>query len=98
MTTETAPFRVIETAPFLATAAGSQPALEDGDLRAQGVAGFAELLDACVELGVRVLACAIDSRAVALTPADLRPDIKAEIAGLVTLYAGTTASSQLVVI
>jgi peroxiredoxin family protein len=79
-------------------AAGRSAALQDGDLRAKGVAGFAELLDACVELGVRVIACEMGLRAVALTPADLRPDIKAEIAGLVTLYAGTTASSQLVVI
>jgi peroxiredoxin family protein len=73
-------------------------ALQDASLRSRGVAGFAELLDACVELNVRIIACEMGLRAVGLTPADLRPELKVEIAGLVTLYAATPPNAQLVVI
>ncbi len=62
------------------------------------MAGLVELLDACVELGVRVIACEMGLRAVGLAPADLRPELNAEIAGLVTLYAATPGTAQLVVI
>lgn len=81
-----------------ADVAGQSAALQDGALRNRGVAGLAELLDACIELGVRVIACEMGLRAIGLTPADLRPELKAEIAGLVTLYAATPQDHQLVVI
>ncbi|MEO8558080.1 MAG: DsrE family protein [Rhodospirillales bacterium] len=81
-----------------ADAAGKSATLQDGELRGKGVAGFAELFDACIELDVRIIACEMGLRAVGLTPADLRPELKTEIAGLVTLYAGTSSDAQLVVI
>jgi peroxiredoxin family protein len=79
-------------------AAGQAAALQDAALRANGVVGFDELLAACVELDVRIIACEMGLRAVGLVPTDLRPELKAEIAGLVTLYAATPATAQLVVI
>ena len=81
-----------------ADAAGRSAALQDAELRHRGVAGLGELLDACLELNVRIIACEMGLRAIGLSPDDLRPEVKAEIAGLVTLYAATPAGAQLVVI
>jgi peroxiredoxin family protein len=79
-------------------AAGRTAAQQDEDRRARGVAGLAELLDACLELGVRVIACEMGLRVAGLDPADLRPEAKAQVAGLVTLYAATPAGTPLVVV
>lgn len=79
-----------------ADAAGRSAAQQDAELRGRGVAGFAELLEACVELGARIIACEMGLRVAGLSAAELRPE--AEVAGLVTLYAATAAPAQLVVI
>lgn len=79
-------------------AGGRTAAQQDDDRRLRGVAGFAELFDACIELGAGVIACEMGLRVAGLTAADLRPEAKAEIAGLVTLYAATPSGAQLVVI
>ena len=58
---------------------------QDARLRAQGVAGFEELLAACAGLGVRIIACEMALKARGLAAAQLRADIAIEIAGVVTL-------------
>jgi predicted peroxiredoxin len=65
-----------------------QGAARDGDLRARGIGGFAELLSACVELGVRMIACEAGLRAADIAAAALDPALKVEIVGIVTLYNG----------
>ena len=63
--------------------AGDAAAL-DADLRARGVAGFEELVESCAALGVRVLACEMGLRAMALEDSALRDDLAIEVGGLVT--------------
>ena len=58
----------------------------DAELRARGIGGFEELISACVELGVRMIACEAGLRAADIAPARLDPALKVEIAGIVTLY------------
>ena len=60
---------------------------QDRQFRAQGVAGFEELLAACAALGVRIIACEMGLKARGLATAELRTDIEIEIAGVVTLLA-----------
>jgi peroxiredoxin family protein len=64
---------------------GLDGADQDRQFRAQGVAGFEELLAACASLGVRIIACEMALKARGLTEAELRSDIAIEIAGVVTL-------------
>jgi peroxiredoxin family protein len=68
----------------LSAAAGADGGAVDEDLRARGVAGFEELLSACVELGVRFIACEMGLRAMRLEPSALRSDVPIEVAGVVT--------------
>ena len=56
----------------------------DAALRTRGVAGFEELLTACHELGVRLIACEMALRAAGIDAAALRGDLKLEVAGVVT--------------
>ena len=63
----------------------------DADYAARGVATFEELLRACAELDVRIIACEMGLRAVGLAPADLRDDIPIDIAGVVTFLADASA-------
>ncbi len=81
-------------------AAPEGAAARDAAWRAKKVAGFEELLGACRELGVRLIACEMALRVLDLAPAalgdlappsrsdDLRPslrgDLKPEVAGVVT--------------
>lgn len=58
----------------------------DSRLRAQGVAGFAELLAAALELGLRLIVCEAGLRAKNLGADALDPALAGEIAGLVTFY------------
>jgi peroxiredoxin family protein len=61
-------------------------ALADADrdslIQGRGVAGLATLRDACIELGVRLIACEAGLRAEGLDPAQLLPEV--EIAGVAT--------------
>jgi peroxiredoxin family protein len=54
----------------------------DARIEARGVAGLDTLRDACVELGVRLIACEAGLRAEALDAAQLLPGV--EIAGVAT--------------
>ncbi|MEJ0071713.1 MAG: DsrE family protein [Pseudomonadota bacterium] len=65
-------------------AAPDQAATRDATWRARRVAGFDELLAACGELGVRMIVCEMALRAAALDAGSLRPDLKLEVAGVVT--------------
>lgn len=58
-------------------------AAEDDALRARGVAALQDLRAACVELGVRLLACDTGLRIAALEADSLLPSV--EVAGLPTL-------------
>jgi peroxiredoxin family protein len=57
----------------------------DAQFQANGVAGFEELLAACVALGGRFIACEMALKARGFAAAELRPDVAIEIAGVVTL-------------
>jgi uncharacterized protein len=65
----------------------------DDRLRHAGVAGLAELREASVELGVRMIACEAGLRAEAIDPAGLLPE--AEVAGIAT-FLSAIGSGQIV--
>jgi peroxiredoxin family protein len=67
----------------------------DATLRTCQVAGFEELLAACGDLGVRLIVCEMALRAAALDAAGLRPDLKIEVAGVVT-FLHAAAGGQIV--
>lgn len=67
---------------LLADPSGLDGAGRDETVRARGVAGLAELREAAVELGVRLLACDAGLRAEAIPAADLMPGV--EVAGVPT--------------
>ena len=75
-------------------AAPEGAAARDAAWRAKKVAGFEELLGACRELGVRLIACEMALRVADLEPAALRLELEPEIAGVVTFLqaaaGGTT--------
>ena len=70
----------------------------DDDLRARGVAGFEELLSACVDLGVRFIACEMGLRAMQLQPSALRSDVPIEVAGVVTFLGDASAGGAMLVL
>ena len=59
----------------------------DADLRAKGLAGFEELLDACVALGVTIMVCEMGLKALGIDPASLRADVPVAAGGIVTFLA-----------
>ncbi len=61
---------------------GLADAARDGRIVMNGVAGFATLREAAVELGVRLIACEAGLRAEAIDPAGLLPQV--EVAGVAT--------------
>ncbi len=64
---------------------GSRPAERDAFFTANGLAGFEELLEACVMLKVTVMACEMGLRALGLPAgAPLRPDVPVKTGGVVT--------------
>jgi peroxiredoxin family protein len=58
----------------------------DARLTPTGVAGFAELLAAAIEMKLRLIVCDAGLKAQGLREADLDPELPGEIAGLVTFY------------
>lgn len=64
---------------------GLQDSSRDALLQARGVGGLAELRDACVELGVSLLACEAGLRAEAIEPGRLMAE--AEVAGVARFLA-----------
>lgn len=70
---------------------GSAPEARDRSFAAQGLASFEELLEACVALGVTVMACEMGLRALGVpagTP--LRPDVPIATGGVVTFLNAVT--------
>ncbi len=59
----------------------------DATLRARGIAGFDDLLDACVALGVTIMVCEMGLRALGIAAADLRPDVPVTPGGIVSFLA-----------
>jgi peroxiredoxin family protein len=66
---------------------GSSAANRDAALAARGVATFEELLAACSELGVRIIACEMGWRALDMDDPPLRQEATIETAGAVTFLA-----------
>jgi peroxiredoxin family protein len=62
-------------------------AAADADLRAKGLAGFDELLDACVALGVTIMVCEMGLKALGIDAASLRGDLPITPGGIVTFLA-----------
>ena len=60
-------------------------ASRDTRIQARGVAGLETLRDACMELGVRLIACEAGLRAEALDAAMLLPEV--EVAGIATFLS-----------
>ena len=56
----------------------------DEDFRESGVAGFEELLESCVLLGVRFMVCEMGLRALGVSGGSLRDDVPIETGGVVT--------------
>jgi peroxiredoxin family protein len=59
----------------------------DARYRAQGIAGFEELLEACRALEVEFMVCEMGMRALGLEPGELRADLGLQPGGLATLLA-----------
>lgn len=62
-------------------------AAADDALRAKGLAGFEELLEACVALGVTVMVCEMGLKALGIDAASLRADVPVTAGGIVTFLA-----------
>jgi peroxiredoxin family protein len=67
----------------------------DARNRVRGVAGFEELLQACVDLGVDIMVCEMGLRALDLEATRLRQDVPIRPGGLATLLG---EGGQIVVI
>ena len=63
---------------------GATPAERDAGFAARGLATMEELLEACAALGVSVMVCEMALKAIDLTVEDLRDDIPATRAGVVS--------------
>jgi peroxiredoxin family protein len=68
-------------------------AARDGTVRNTGVAGFAELRAASIDLGVRLIACEAGLRIAGIAEASLLPGV--EVAGVATFLAATTGGQLL---
>ena len=67
---------------------------QDAAMIAKGLAGFEELLEACVAFKVKLLVCEMGLRAIGLTRADLRDDAPYEDGGIVSFLADASATGQ----
>ena len=77
---------------------GASPALRDAHHAGVGIAGFEELLSACVELGVGIMVCEMGLKAEGMTAADLRADVPVKPGGLVTFLAEAGEDGKIVFI
>ena len=75
-----------------------QPPAEDATARAKGVAGIEELLDACNELGTRIIVCETALVLADLTTDDLRTDITWESGGFVSYLNAAGDDGQMLFI
>jgi uncharacterized protein len=74
---------------------GLRDAGRESVLEARGVAGLNALRDACVELGVRMIACEAGLRTEALDAAALLPNV--EVAGVVTFFEAVKAGQVITI-
>jgi uncharacterized protein len=65
----------------------------DSVIEARGVAGLDTLRDACVEMGVRLIACEAGLRAAVIDPGKLQPGV--EVAGIAT-FLEAVGSGQII--
>jgi peroxiredoxin family protein len=77
----------LPVAPELAGPDAADGSGLDAGYRAQGVAGFEELLEACLSLGVEFMVCEMGLRALRLEAAMLRKDVPFRPGGLASLLA-----------
>ena len=77
----------LPVAPELARQDAADGSGLDAAYRAQGVAGFEELLEACLSLGVEFMVCEMGLRALRLEAAKLRKDVPFRPGGLASLLA-----------
>jgi len=77
---------------------GEKAAAIDGGYRARGIAGFAELLEACRDLGVRFMVCETGLLSIGAVAADLRPDLDIEVGGVVAFLHQAEDSGDLLFI
>ena len=79
---------------------GPPPPLDDWDRdarnRTRGVGDFETLLQACVELGARLIVCEMGLRSLDIDRASLRADVPFTVAGIVTLLEETKPGMHLV--
>ena len=80
---------------LLADWSGLADAARDARIRAEGVAGLAELREAAHELGVRLIACEAGLRAERLDPGLLLPSVT--VAGVAT-FLSEAGTGQIVAI
>jgi peroxiredoxin family protein len=82
----------------LTSAAGEpSPTESDAAFRAKGLAGFEDLLSACVALGAKAMVCEMGLRALDLAPDALRADVPIQPGGLVTFLAEAETGAMLFV-
>ena len=81
---------------LLPTEDGTAPSLADARLIARKLAGFEEMLRACVELGAKVMACEMGLRAVGIATTELRSDVPIVPGGLVTFLADASRDGAMV--
>ena len=82
----------------LASETGESAVTVDDRQQERGVAGFEALLSACVELGVRIIACEMGLRAAGIPADSLDPDLPMDHAGLATFLADADPAGSVVFI
>lgn len=75
----------------LPAAGGATGGETDARYVSRGVAGFVELLEACVAMDVKFIVCEMGLRTIDLSRGDLRDDVPIEEAGVVTLLADSSS-------
>ena len=70
----------------------------DETMRSRGVVGFAELLDACVAMEVKLMVCEMGLRAMAMTSDDLRHDFEHVQGGIVTFLNDASSDGAMLFI
>lgn len=70
----------------------------DADLRAKGLAGFDELLEACVALGATIMVCEMGLKALGIAPGTLRADLPITPGGIVTFLADASKDGAMLFI
>ncbi len=64
---------------------------QDSAMTGKGLAGFEELLEACIAFKVKVLVCEMGLRALGLAKSELRDDVAYEEGGIVSFLADASA-------